>query len=127
MKTNAVGWFEIYVEDMDRAQNFYEAVLDTKLEKMDMPAGFDGMVMQAFPADFKVLGSPGALVKMPGVKPGVGGTLVYFSCEDCAVESARVEEAGGKVQQAKFPIGDYGFISMVADTEGNTIGLHSNK
>ena len=25
---NPVGWFEIYVEDMDRAKAFYEAVFD---------------------------------------------------------------------------------------------------
>lgn len=127
MKTNAVGWFEIYVTDMERAQAFYETVLATKLEKMEMPDGFGDMQMQAFPADFQVCGAPGALVQMKNVNPGVGGTLVYFSCEDCAIEAARVADAGGKLQQPKFSIGENGFIAMVEDTEGNTIGLHSNK
>ena len=31
MKTNPVGWFEIYVEDMDRAKLFYESVFKVKL------------------------------------------------------------------------------------------------
>jgi len=36
-KTNLVNWFEIYVDDMSRAQSFYENVLGKKLEKMPMP------------------------------------------------------------------------------------------
>ena len=70
-------------------------------------------------------GACGALVKMEGVAPGGGGTLVYFSCEDCAVEESRVAPAGGHVVRPKFPIGPYGFIALVSDTEGNMIGLHS--
>mgnify|MGYP006363884797 CR=1 FL=1 len=31
-QANAVGWFDLYVEDMDRAQAFYETVLGAKLE-----------------------------------------------------------------------------------------------
>jgi hypothetical protein len=57
--------------------------------------------------------------------PGDGGTLVYFSCADCATEAARVAGAGGVVCQPKMGIGEYGHIAIVQDTEGNTIGLHS--
>lgn len=127
MKTNTVGWFEVYVADMPRAKQFYETVFATTLEKMPMPEGFGDMEMQSFPGHMDRYGANGALVKMAHVQPGVGGTLVYFSCEDCAVEAGRAEEAGGKVQQPKFSIGEFGFISMVQDTEGNTIGLHSAK
>lgn len=42
-----------------------------------------------------------------------------------AVEESRVAAAGGHVFQPKMSIGDYGFCSVVADTESNTIGLHS--
>ena len=66
-------------------------------------------------------------MKMEGCEPGGGGTLVYFSCEDCSVEESRVESSGGKVFKPKFSIGEYGFIALVADTEGNMIGLHSAK
>ena len=33
---NAVGWFDVYVDDMDRAVGFYENVLGAKLEAMDI-------------------------------------------------------------------------------------------
>ena len=54
-------------------------------------------------------------------------TIIYFSLVDCAVEEARAAEHGGTVVKPKMAIGDYGFISLVLDTEGNMIGLHSMK
>lgn len=62
---------------------------------------------------------------MAGMAPGGNSTLVYFSCDDCAVEAQRVSQAGGVVEQAKMSIGEYGFISLIKDTEGNMVGLHS--
>ena len=124
MTTKAVGWFEIYVDDMARARAFYEAVLGKKLEKMDAPTG--ELEMYAFPGPMdESMGSSGALVKMEGFGPGVGGTLVYFMCQDCAVEAARAGANGGQVMKEKFSIGPYGFCAIVTDTEGNAIGLHS--
>ncbi len=128
---NPVGWFEIYVSDMERAKSFYEAMLDVKLE--DLPSPDSSVQMTAFPMRAsddcagELPGACGALAKMDGCSPGGGGTLVYFSCIDCADDEARVVQAGGQVVKSKFPIGEYGFISLVIDTEGNMIGLHSIK
>jgi predicted enzyme related to lactoylglutathione lyase len=33
-KNNPVVWFEIYVQDMERAKSFYEAVLAIKLRRL---------------------------------------------------------------------------------------------
>jgi uncharacterized protein len=118
------GWIEIYVQDMARAQAFYETVLKLKLSPLPDPAG--KITMMAFsmsPEDLP--GASGALVKMDGAPSGGNGVLPYFSCADCAVEASRVAAAGGNVHQPKMSIGDYGFCAIVADTEGNTIGLHS--
>ena len=73
------------------------------------------------------LGAAGSLVKMEGVPSGGGGTLVYFGTDDCGVQEARAAEAGGRVFKPKMSIGPHGFISLVYDTEGNLIGLHSMK
>lgn len=126
MKSNPVGWFEIYVQDMPRAKAFYEAVFQGTLEAMNNPdpANFADMEMWAFPTSMEGYGAPGALVRMAGCPSG-GSTLVYFSCEDCAVEAARAAAHGGKVVTEKMCIGEYGFIAQVSDTEGNLIGLHS--
>ncbi|MGK2910712.1 MAG: VOC family protein [Sphingobium sp.] len=123
MSQNPVGWFEIYVDDMKRAKAFYEAVFHFTLDPMPMP-GME-LEMFTFPMHQGGSGAAGALVKMDGVKAGGGGTLVYFNCADCAVEQGRVAGAGGKVFKEKFSIGEFGFIALVVDTEGNMIGLHS--
>jgi uncharacterized protein len=123
MAMNNVGWFEIYVDDMTRARAFYEAVIGVKLEKLEGP----DVEMYNFPMDMEAPGSSGALVHMNGFPAGGNSTLVYFSCEDCAVEESRVVPAGGKIEKEKFSIGQYGFVSLVYDTEGNMFGLHSMK
>lgn len=124
MNTNVVGWFEVYVQDMDRARRFYEAVLKVELTNMHSPE-HGGPLMWAFPGQQDAYGSPGALVKMEGFAPGGNGVLVYFITEDCAAAAARATAAGGKIFKDKFSIGEYGFIALVHDTEGNMIGLHS--
>jgi predicted enzyme related to lactoylglutathione lyase len=123
MKHNPVGWFEIYVQDMARAKAFYESVLRAKLESLPGPE----VEMWAFPMQQSAAGAAGALVKMAGFPSGGNSVIVYFMCDDCAVEEARVQGAGGKVEKPKMSIGPYGFISLVVDTEGNVIGLHSMK
>jgi predicted enzyme related to lactoylglutathione lyase len=53
--------------------------------------------------------------------------IVYFACEDCAVEAKRVVPAGGRIHRDKLSIGEHGFIALALDTEGNMFGLHSMK
>ncbi len=124
-KMNAVGWFDIYVSDLNRAVAFYEAVLGHKLEDMADPTGQSQMM--SFPADMNSYGAAGALTKSDHASPGVGGTVVYFSAEDCAVEESRVAAAGGKVIRPKFSIGEFGWVTLCQDTEGNMFGLNSLK
>ena len=118
---NPVGWFEIYVQDMERARKFYETVLETQFERLESP----GVEMWAFPMSMESSGSSGSLVKMPGIASGGNSVLVYFSCADCAAEAGRVVKAGGRIQKEKFSIGQYGFVALALDTEGNMFGLHS--
>ena len=121
MAGNPVGWFEIYVQDTGRSRKFYETVLNVTLQKLDSPQ----IEMWSFPGDMTGYGAPGALVRMPGFPSGGNSTLVYFSCADCAVEAGRVIAAGGRIQKEKMSIGQYGFIALAYDTEGNMFGLHS--
>ncbi len=129
MSTNPVVWFELYVQDMPRARAFYEAVLGRPMSPLPVPAsmeGCEGLEMVVFDGNPEQPAACGALAKMPGVPSG-GSTLVYFGCEDCAVEAARVVPAGGRIKRDKMSIGEYGFIALAHDTEGNLFGLHSMK
>lgn len=121
MKNNPVGRFEIYVQDIERAQKFYESVFQLKLEKLDSP----GLEIWGFPMDLNRWGAGGALVKMDGFSSGGNSTLVYFSCEDCSIEESCSAKFGRRIRRSKMSIGKYGFISLVFDTEGNMFGLHA--
>lgn len=79
----------------------------------------------SFPAETTAYGAAGALTQSPHGRPGVGGTCVYFSVEDCAGPEGRVEASGGQVVRHKFSIGEFGFVSLCQDTEGNVFGLNS--
>jgi predicted enzyme related to lactoylglutathione lyase len=121
---NPVGWFEIYMQDIERAKTFYQKTFEVMLQHLPSPPDVP-IDLWAFPMEMTAPGASGAIVKMPDKDSGGGGTIIYFSCEDCAVETARAAANGGSIHQDKFPIGDYGFCSLVHDTEGNMIGLHS--
>lgn len=121
MAHNPVIWFEIYVQDMNRAKKFYESVFQTKLERIKSPA----IEMWGFPMLMDQVGTAGSLVRMEGVPSGGNSTIVYFTCADCAVEEGRAEKLGAKIYRRKISIGEYGYISLLYDTEGNMIGLHS--
>nr|BAJ06972.1 glyoxalase/bleomycin resistance protein/dioxygenase [uncultured bacterium] len=123
---NPIAWFEIYVENIERAKQFYETVLATSLEKLN-DSNDSGIEMWSFPSNMESYGATGALVKMEGFSSGGNSTLVYFACGDCAVEGSRVEKAGGRIHQSKTSIGEYGFISLAIDSEGNMFGLHSQR
>lgn len=122
---NPVVWFEIYTNDLQRAKTFYETVFQIQLSELPISENGD-LKMLAFPSSMesKNLAS-GALVYMKGFRAGGNGTIVYFYSKNCSIEEARIEAAGGSVFRSKMSIGDYGFITLAYDTEGNMIGIHS--
>ncbi|MBI6120158.1 VOC family protein [Salegentibacter maritimus] len=123
-RINPVVWFEIYVSDISRATKFYEKVLQVVMEDMSDPTN-PSIQMKCFPSDMENYGAAGALVKMESVKPSTNGSLVYFGCEDCKILENRAAENGAEIIQPKMAIGEHGFISIIKDTEGNSIGFHS--
>ena len=59
MERNSVGWFEIYVKDMERARKFYQAVFEVTLNQLEAP--FPGVEMWCFPMFEDGPGAAGAL------------------------------------------------------------------
>ena len=120
---NPVCWFDINVANLERAKNFYESVFNIKLIDLPIEWGKES----AFPFEKDGTNAAGALVEKENYVAGSNNTVAYFSSEDCITEESRVEEAGGEIIKRKMSIGEFGFISVLRDTEGNTIGLHSKK
>lgn len=119
---NPIQWVEIAATDLDRAKEFYAKVFNLNLQLVDM--GDSKMYMFGEPDK---MGSSGCLVQSQINKPSSEGTIVYFACEDLAVEAERVEQAGGKLIIPKTDIGEFGFFAQFIDSEGNRIGMHSQK
>lgn len=126
MVKNPVGWFEIYVEDLDRAEKFYGAVFGYQFTRQPEK---DGMVMSWFPManDENAPMASGSLVKAAEYGPhkGNGGTVVYFTVEDIEVALENVKNEGAEVTIPKTDIGEHGVFAWVKDSEGNTIAIHS--
>lgn len=120
--SNVIHWFEIPAVDLERAVKFYEAMLGTRVRR---ETG-DG-TPQALLLDDG--GKPeGSLIQAPQRRPTTLGTLVYLNAKggiDGCLE--RATRAGGSVVLPKTGIGDPGFIAIVADTEGNHVGLHMER
>ncbi|WP_323789656.1 VOC family protein [Psychroserpens sp.] len=122
MENNMVGWFEIPVDNMDRAKRFYEAVFEIKLSVHD----FGGTLMGWFPFNETKPGATGTLIKQESYIPSQKGTLVYFNSIDVKNELSRVIPAGGKIYQPKTQISpEHGYMAVFIDSEGNRIALHS--
>lgn len=125
MDHNMVGWFEIPVTDMQRAKKFYEKVFGIAISIHDL----EGFKMGWFPMAPDKMGATGSLVQHEMYEPSdKAGALLYFSCADVATELGRVVAAGGKIIQPKKEIGGgHGFMGLILDSEGNRLGLHSQK
>lgn len=120
---NPVGWFDLNVANLDRAKKFYETVFSLKLTDAPIEWGRQSF----FPFNPESPNISGALVEKADYVPGDNNTIIYFETEDNIAEEQRIEKAGGKVVQPKMSIGEFGFISIFIDSEGNTVGLHSRR
>jgi uncharacterized protein len=122
--TNALNWFEIPATDLARATKFYETIFDIKMGQMEMP----NIKMSMFPPDGSVPAVGGALAQSDMHKPGANGPLIYLNANpDLQLVVDRIDKAGGKVIMPKTQITpEYGYMAFFSDTEGNTVGLHSN-
>lgn len=124
IQTNAISWVEIPVADLDRAQKFYETILEINMIPMDFP----NLKMRMFPLADQ-MGVGGALCDSGGFhKPsGTDGPLVYLNANpDVQNILNRVEAAGGTIMVPKTEISpDYGHMAVITDTEGNRIAFHS--
>lgn len=118
-KKTWTGWFEIPVSDFDRGKTFYETIFDIEIQAIDMGE----LKMGIFPH-----GDVGcSICQGEWYKPSSEGTVVYMNANpDLSVALSKVENAGGKIIQAKKQISpDYGFMAFIEDTEGNRLALHS--
>ncbi|WP_310606492.1 VOC family protein [Buttiauxella brennerae] len=114
-----INWFEIPVQDLERATAFYEAVFATEFRRESM----SDMEMAIFPHTKPNPG--GALLKSDAFKPAAQGTVVYLHAPDLAAMLERVVKAGGECVFGPQELpDDIGTFALIVDSEGNRVGLH---
>ena len=121
---NSLNWFEISVKDIKRAKKFYESIFGIKMEEMEMM----GMKMAFFPWKDGSGKANGGICESKMHKPSKDGVKIYLNGNpDLKKALSKVEKSGGKITMPKTNIGGNGFMAFFTDSEGNSIGLHSNK
>jgi len=122
---NAISWFEIPTTDLNRAQQFYEALFGITMIPLDTP----NLKMRMFPIDDMMTGVGGAIVYSGDfyTPSASAGSLIYLNANpDVQQVLDKVKAAGGKILVHKTQISpEYGYMAVILDTEGNRIALHS--
>ncbi|MFN3850347.1 MAG: VOC family protein [Spirosomataceae bacterium] len=121
-QSNPVVYFEIPVNDIDRAIKFYQSVFHFDFEKEEI----DGNQMALFPFVEKNSGISGALAKGEIYKPTKDGVVIYFKTENIDETLKLVVANGGKILYPKTSNGDLGSVAEFEDSEGNRIALHQS-
>ena len=124
MMKNPIGWIEIPVTDLERAEKWYTDFFGTTFDRQPEK---DGYTMSWFPMDMESYGSGATLMHGEGCEPSSKGVLIYFAAPEGTVEASleKAETLGIKVVQPKMDIGEHGFIASVEDSEGNVVAIHS--
>ena len=114
-----ISWVEIPARNMERAINFYNALLGLDLKLLD----FGEEKMACFPND------EGAISQAPGFNPSKDGVLVSLNMGDGLDEAIRIlQEKGGKLVKPKCKIEaeGRGYFAIFMDPEGNRVGLYGD-
>lgn len=116
-----VSMFEIPATDISRAINFYQALLDIKIEKM----AIEGMLMGILPYEGQMV--TGVIIQADGYKPSLDGVTMYLNAGDnLQVVLDRVEKNGGQILVPKTAHADEsGYFAIFLDSEGNKMALNS--
>lgn len=113
-------WIDIPVLDLDRAIDFYSAVLGERVQKEKLENTSIGILPHG---DGEI---SGCLYVNPYEKPSAQGPLIYMNIGKSLTESVqRVESKGGKILKDIHSIGPYGSRAIILDSEGNRLALHS--
>ena len=113
---NIITWFELPVNDFDRARKFYENVLEISLTQMDN----EGFKSLAFPFDGNNVS--GSLVQNQGNEPNHSSILYFNAGQTLSPVLERVKANNGRIVMETMRIKS-GAIAQVLDSEGNKIAL----
>ena len=114
--------FEIPVEDMKRAEAFYQSVFDLQIQSI--PEIKYTIVRTAATDDKFMLKEPGAINGgMMHRTSEVKNPVITINVKDINEKCEHVKQHGGTIVKEPFPIAEMGIAAYFQDTEGNVLGL----
>ena len=113
--------FEIHVEDVDRARDFYGKVFDWKFRHWG--GSMEYWVIETGEDDEP--GINGGLLPRRGPLAGEGITAFVCTIDVRSIDSTldRVVENGGIIALPTMPVPGLGWLAYCKDAEGNIFGL----
>ena len=118
MAVNIGAFFEIPVVYMERAINFYQALLDIEFER----GSIHGYDMAFFPFNENGVGISGALVQGDVYKPSIDGVFLYLLIDDIDAVLRKAVELGSEILLEKTEA-EFCFVAEIKDSEGNRMCL----
>jgi uncharacterized protein len=112
-----VAFFEIVSPDMTRAQQFYADLFGWQVSPDPAMGGYALVDTQA--GEGAIGGGIG-----PSEQPGDAGVKIYMRVDDLGAYIKKAEQLGGRQVLPPMDLpGDFGRIAVVADPDGNAVGL----
>ena len=111
------AWVEIPAEDIERAVEFYNSILNLSMKVLD----FGKEQVACFPND------EGAISLAEGFTPSKDGVLVSFNTGDnLDAVINRIAKNGGEILigKTKIEAEGRGYFATFIDSEGNRVGLY---
>ncbi|MCB1246251.1 MAG: VOC family protein [Acidimicrobiia bacterium] len=105
---------DIPVDDMERATTFYGSVFGWQIAEMP---GYEGYPMWQGPNQISGGGFTARSENLQTMRS-------YVEVDSIDEVVARTSGAGGSVVQPKTPISETSWFAVIADTEGNHLGLY---
>jgi uncharacterized protein len=118
-----INWFEIPANDIERAVNFYANVLEIELSLMD----YGSEKMACFPDGYNI---SGAISQHKDFKPSPDGVMItFYAGEKMHGFLERVQKNGGRIiiPKTKIEAENRGYFATFSDSEGNSVGVYSDK
>lgn len=119
--SNRLVWVDIPVSNLDRAIQFYSAVIGDQITKEGGPGFAFGLLSHSG-------GDVGGCLYIPEADnaPSKVGPLIYMNAEGRLKQAIEAVPAnGGQIIKDLHEIGPHGFCAIVLDSEGNRIALHA--
>jgi predicted enzyme related to lactoylglutathione lyase len=111
---------ELHTGDLAKAKAFYSRLFDWELQDLSMPDGGSyTMINVGEGTGGGMMGNPA-----PGVPPH---WLAYIGVDDIAAVTEKARSLGATVIQDVMEVGEYGWMSIIADPTGATFALWKAK